>query len=135
MKRLATALCLAMAATVAQADETWSTQMGTMIWETDQDDNAIWLLQDQLAGRTIRFVVPGLAADMMGGRGSYHGVWIADKGDIHCDTAMVDPLGQASTRWGTFVITFVNDRFPSDWAGVMGACLETPTTPLSGVAP
>ncbi|MCB1361890.1 MAG: hypothetical protein H6899_08605 [Rhodobacter sp.] len=124
---------LALCATPALADEVWTTPMGPVAWETDLGANAVLRL-DQPDGRVVRLIVPGLATDVMGGRGSYTGVWVSSRGDEACATEMVDPLGGKSPYWGTFTLTFVHDAFPSDWAGVYGSCLDTPDRPVAGVA-
>lgn len=116
------------------ADEVWQTAYGMIAWEADSGDTAILRLDDLENGRTVRLYVPGLAADVMGGRGAYTGVWIADQGADTCVTQMTGPDGYKSDQWGTFTITFVGTEFPSDWAGVFGACLDSQDLPISGVA-
>lgn len=132
------ATALLLTAGAASADETWDTDFGLMIWESDMDATAVLLLTDDTGG-TTRFFVDGLAADMNGGRGHYTGVWIAagkaEDSGVSCGVAMVDPLGESSMTWGRFQITFVSPEFPSDWAGTWGACTDQPLTPIAGVAP
>lgn len=133
---LAAAFCLT--AAPALADEAWDTGFGRLIWETDIGDTAVLLLDDQGRDRSVRMFVPGLPAHVMGGRGYYEGIWIASQKDgaqgPGCGLAMIDPMGGASTEWGTFQITFVNEEFPSDFAGSFGDCLEPRVNPLSAVA-
>lgn len=115
------------------ADEAWSTAYGDIAWMDGSEGTAILHLADTANGRRVHVYVPGLEDDMMGGRGAYHGVWIADRGDDACITQMTGPDGYKSTHWGQFTLTFVADAFPSDWAGVFGNCLDTPMMPISGV--
>jgi len=121
--------------TSALADETWQTAYGEVAWMDHNGGTAILHLEDSSFGRHVRMYVPGLQDDMMGGRGSYHGIWVGDSGDADCQMQMVGPDGFGSNYWGQFVITFVRDAFPSDWAGVVGNCLDVPMSPISGIAP
>ena len=122
----------AFGAVPALADEVWDTNLGEIAWEESQGDTAILRMGD--GDGLLRLIVPGLARDTMGGRGAYTGVWIAAESDTPCVTQMVDPLGGKSEFWGTFTITFVNDDFPSDFAGVYGTCLDTPSMPVQAHA-
>lgn len=131
--RVALSLALAALSSPAFADEMWSSSYGPVIWETDLGTTAVLLLQDTDSGVGIRLLVPGLAADMSGGRGTYTGVWVSTEGEQPCVSEMVDPVGgYTSPYWGTFTLTFVHDSFPSDWAGAFGACLDLRTVPFSG---
>ena len=123
-----------LAASPALADEIWTTALGQVAWETDIDTTAVLRLDGEDGVQVIRMFAPDLAADVMGGRGTYTGVWIANVGDTACVVDTVDPLGGKSAYWGTFTITFVHDAFPSDWAGTYGNCLDTPLMPIAGVA-
>ena len=116
----------------ALADEVWNSNIGEIAWEESLGDDAVLRLGD--GDGLMRMIVPGLARDTMGGRGAYTGMWIAAEGDVACATQMVDPLGSKSEFWGTFTITFVNDGFPSDFAGVYGLCLDSPTMPIQAHA-
>ncbi|MCB1407194.1 MAG: hypothetical protein KDK01_13310 [Rhodobacteraceae bacterium] len=130
----ATLMGLTGLATTSLADEVWSTAYGEVAWMDSTEGTAILYLDDTENGRTVHIYVPGLQDDMMGGRGAYRGVWISDGGDDECITQMTGPDGYKSTYWGQFTLTFVTGDFPSDWAGVFGACLDLPTVPVSGVA-
>ena len=135
MRRLSLALAApaVLLALPAQADELWSSTHGMIAWETDLGETAVLRLDDQGAGRVVRMLLPGLAADMTGGRGAYLGLWIADSGDRPCLTEMVDPVSGIKTpHWGTVTLTFLQPHFPSDWAGVYGHCLSIAAEPLTG---
>lgn len=134
---LAALLAAPIFAAPALADEAWETNLGYVIWEDTQGDDAILRLftGEGTSGPETRMIVPGLGADMGGGRGSYHGVWVSVDSDVPCATQMIDPVSNAKTPyWGSFILTFVGDSFPSDWAGVYGNCLETPNLPMQAHA-
>lgn len=124
------------AASPSVADESWTSNFGPVLWESDSGEIAILRLDDINNGHTVRLYVPGLAADVMGGRGAYWGYWIADGGDNAdmCSAQMTGPDGFKSSYWGQFTITFVSPDFPSDWAGVFGACFEEQTVAVTAVA-
>lgn len=117
----------------ALADELWSTSWGRMAWETTLGETAVLTVAATDTEATLRLFVQGLARDVEGGRGSYIGVWMADRRDGACAVSVVDPVGGKSTAyWGTFRITFVDERFPSAWSGVWGDCVDAPTNAISG---
>ena len=138
MRKLFAGLCLGVGVSLSAApllaDEAWDSNFGPVIWEADFGDTAVLMLEDTESGRIVRLYVDGLAADVMGGRGAYQGIWIASAGDEACTVQVVGPDGFKSNQWGQFVITFVGEDFPSDWAGVYGTCLETPTNAVTAVA-
>lgn len=130
-------LCLALTATLlaapALADEVWNSALGPITWETDLGETAVLRLDEAATGGVVRLLVPGLAQDVNGGRGAYSGLWIADTGETACLADVIDPVsGAKSSYWGTFTLTFVGTAFPSDWAGVWGACLDTQFEAISG---
>lgn len=128
-------LSLAAVAAPALADEVWVSQHGPIVWETDIGTTAVLRLDDEESGVSIRLFVPGLAADVAGGRGTYTGVWVAPEGPDTCVTDMVDPVEEfASPHWGTFTLTFMAESYPSGWAGAFGPCLDLRTQPISATA-
>ena len=133
---LFTALALSVVAAPAVADEAWQTNMGPIIWEQTMGPDAVLRLYsgDDESQVDVRMIVPGLGDDMMGGRGTYTGLWVAYDGDVACSVEMVDPLGGKSAYWGTFTLTFLEDGFPSDWAGAYGECLNPPSAPIQAHA-
>jgi hypothetical protein len=117
----------------ALADEMWTTSWGQMAWEADLGETAVLTVAATDTEPTLRLFVQGLARDVMGGRGSYIGVWMADRRDGGCAVRVVDPVGGKSTAyWGTFRITFVDEGFPSAWSGVWGECVDVPANAFSG---
>ena len=129
-------LAAVVAAAPALADEAWETNLGFVVWETTLGPDAVLRLfaGEGTSGPVIRMAVPGLGDDMLGGRGSYTGVWTASEGDVPCVTEMIDSFGGKTRYWGSFTITFVSPDFPSDWAGQYGDCLETPDTTIQARA-
>lgn len=123
---------IALSAASALADEMWDTTWGRMIWETDLGDTAVLMVAAEGTEPMMRLFVEGLAAHVSAERGSYIGVWTADRRDGGCAVAVVDPVGGRSTAfWGTFRLTFVEGQFPSAWAGVWGECADAPTNALA----
>tara|TARA_R110002073_G_scaffold330703_1_gene514716 strand:+ start:1052 stop:1492 length:441 start_codon:yes stop_codon:yes gene_type:complete len=125
-----------LSAAPAMADEMWDSALGPILWDSDLGDVAIWRLDDLTNGTVVRLYLPGLAADVSGGRGAYRGFWLAEGGDPAeaCLTQMIAPDGMKSLFWGQVTLTFVRPDFPSDWAGVVGQCFDTPSMPLAGAA-
>lgn len=121
---------LGLGASPVMADEAWNTSLGTVAWMDNIGDMAMLGTED---GST-RIFLPGLAGDVMGGRGAYDGYWTADGAADDCGMQMIDPAGHKARAWGRVVITFVNPGFPSDWAGVYGHCFDEPSLPISGTA-
>ncbi|MFN4099843.1 MAG: hypothetical protein ACK4GT_08705 [Pararhodobacter sp.] len=136
MRLLPAVVLAALAATTpALADEAWDTIYGPLQWETDIGDIAVLNLfgEDVPSPAFMRFFVNGLAADVSGGRGLYHGYWTATGGDIGCSAQLIDDLGTKTPYWGRFSIQFVNSDFPSSWTGLMGDCFDDPEAIVSGV--
>lgn len=134
---LAALLAAPIVATPALADEGWESNLGYIIWEDTQGADAVLRVftGEGTSGPEFRMVVPGLGGDVMGGRGAYRGVWVASTGDERCLTEMLDPVTGSKTRyWGSFVLTFLGDGFPSDWAGVYGTCLNAPADAITAHA-
>ena len=132
-------LCVAAAAVLAGApalaDEAWMTQLGRIYWDTSDGAMAVLALEGDGGSVAARIYVPGLAGDMMGGRGTYHGYWIAaPDGSAGCGAQLSGPDGWKSPLWGQVTISFVNDAFPSDWAGFYTECFGTDPMSLSGTA-
>lgn len=128
--RLTAALLCALLALPAQADEQWDSDWGQLEWERDIGSVAVFRRTGEPG--LMRMFVEGLAEDVSGGRGTYSGVWINDRGAERCPVAVVDPVGGAATPyWGTFRLTFVETGFPSAWAGVWGLCTDTPTRAIA----
>jgi len=135
MRPILTALAATLlAAAPALADEAWTSGYGPIIWEADIGETAVLRLDETGSGSVIHFLVPGLARDVSGGRGTYQGLWIASQGEVPCLTDMVDPLtGAKSPYWGSFTLTFLRTEYPSDWAGAFGNCFDAQTDPLVGI--
>lgn len=126
---------IATMAASAQADETWTSAVGIIEWETEVGGTAVFRFATPgTKNATTRIFVEGLVADVGGGRGSYSGYWTDDSNRKVCDAELIDPLGTRTRRWGRFEITFVRDEFPSNWNGRYGDCFNNPTKTLNAVA-
>ncbi|WP_323036123.1 hypothetical protein [Pararhodobacter sp.] len=128
------ATALAVAITPAMADETWITDRGTLVWQDTLGDTAVLEMNTDAGLRLVAYV-PGLGRDMLGGRSTYHGYWLANQGDAACEAQLTGPDGEKSHYWGTFTMSFVRDGFPSDWAGTSGSCFDPQETTISGQVP
>lgn len=128
------ATVLAFALTPAMADETWLTDVGTLVWQDTMGETAVLEMNTDSGMRLLAYV-PGLGRDVMGGRGTYHGYWLANEGDEACDVMITAPDGEKSYYWGTFTMSFVRPDFPSDWAGTSGTCFYPHETTISGQVP
>jgi hypothetical protein len=134
-KAISAALAGVLTAAPAMADEAWMTQLGFMFWETSRDTMAVLAVEGEDGAVTSRVYLPGLAGDMMAGRGTYQGYWIArPDGATGCGVQLTGPDGWKSPLWGQVTISFVNDAFPSDWAGFYTECFGAERIPLSGLA-
>lgn len=132
MRKLAISIaCAALMAAPAVADETWKTDIGTMIWEDDYDGGAIFMIE--ISGKPARFYIEGLRGDDET-RGNYKGYWINTDDEQMCTSQLTGPDGTKSRTWGRVSLTFLDPAFPSDWVLLAGDCLEEPSIPLTGRA-
>ncbi len=132
MRKLAACLLATMmVATPAVADETWKTGFGVIEWEKDYDGGAIFKLQTG-KGDFTRYYVEGLTTN--GDRSHYEGYWIRQGGEPICSAELVGPDGTRSKNWGRISLTFVKDKFPSDWTALTGLCVGEPLDVLTGIA-
>lgn len=119
--------CAAMLAAPAAADEAWQTDYGEIIWETNYDGGAIFMI-DLGAGKVGRFYIEGFGVDEP--RGMFRGYWISTQEENMCSSQLTGPDGTASQTWGRLTLTFMSPDFPSDWAMLTGDCFAEPDEPL-----
>jgi hypothetical protein len=132
----AAVIVLAAGAAPALADEVWSTPFGDMQWEITLRDMAVFnLYGDGVAPSEMRLFLPGLQADVMGGRGHYSGFWTAESGEPACSAALTDPMGTTTYDWGRVELTFDSPEFPSSWTARFGTCFGEPEETFRGVTP
>lgn len=125
-----------LSAALALADEMLSGAPGPILRDSDLGDVAIWRHDDATKGTVVRLYLPGLAADVSGGRGVYRGFWLADGGDPAeaCLTQMIAPDAMKTLFWGRAALTFVRPEFPSDGTEGVGQCFDPRSMLLAGAA-
>ncbi len=118
----------------AIADEQWTSNGKTIIYELDEGNMAVLSVD----GTTL--YVEGLAG-VSEDRGTYAGVWMLDEtpmietdaGEVvpaeGCGFSMLRPgkSGEVSEYWGQVEITFIDANFPSVWIGYFGDCFDPPS--------
>lgn len=132
MRKLLTTLAMAAAlAGPAMADETWTTDFGTIEWEKGYDGGAIFRVELE-KGKFARFYIEGLRPE--GARGNYTGFYINTADEQMCASTLIGPDGTSSRTWGRLSLTFVDKGFPSDWTMLTGECMGEPNEVLTGKA-
>lgn len=115
----------------ATADEQWTSDGKTIIYELDEGDMAVLSVD----GTTI--YIEGLAG-VYQDRGTYGGIWMLDEAPMveneagelvpaeGCGFSMLRPgkSGETSEYWGQVEITFIDANFPSVWIGYFGDCFD-----------
>ncbi|MBV6657678.1 MAG: hypothetical protein KI785_07930 [Devosiaceae bacterium] len=116
----------------AQADETWDTPAGTMVYLEDTKDMAIWEVASPQDGLT-RLYFPGLQGNF-DNRSVHQGFWVRDTGN-ECRASLTGPDGHSGQSWGEVTLVFHDSGFPSNWTMLIGSCFEGPSEPLAGQSP
>jgi hypothetical protein len=133
-KLLASAALAASALTgLANADETWSTEIGTVVYESDlPNGQAVWSYPVEGSEWRGRAFIVGLAGAFED-RTGYTGYWMeagSDDGKSGCEVEVRDPETEnTSDVWGRIKIAFVDD---GTWVALRGDCFEEPTDMLVG---
>ncbi len=125
------------------ADESWTSNIGNIIYEEDTNNTAIFLLATPgKIGEKTRLFIRNLVPDLLGTRTTYSGYWTdTSKGEL-CEASMTDPLGTTTKKWGRFKITFektakpqkAGEFTPWNWTGQTGDCFDEPTRKITAVA-
>ncbi|MDJ0922793.1 MAG: hypothetical protein QNI84_16825 [Henriciella sp.] len=125
------ALAAVLTCGVASADETWMTEMGEVIYETDLANGMAVLsypVDDEVRGLAY---IAGLAGEYTD-RTGYEGVWMeppSTKGG--CDIEIAAPeTGEISNTWGRVRVVFVDPDFPGTFVAMRGNCFNEPTEML-----
>jgi hypothetical protein len=114
------------------ADEVWDSDLGTVVYEKDLGDWAVWSFEDSAGGNPGRIFLEGLAG-VFSGRGSYSGYWmIYDEAEGPCTESQPDIEGGESHNYGTIELTFLDPDFPSRWRAQWGVCDEAPSQEWTG---
>lgn len=118
----------------AMADEQWTSDGKTIIYEAEEGDLAVFSFD----GTSI--YIEGLAG-VYEDRGTYSGVWMLDEVPMvlnetgesvpaqGCGFSMLRPgkSGEVSQYWGQVELTFIDADFPSVWIGYFGDCFDPPS--------
>lgn len=123
--RLALALA-ALTATQALADESWDSDAGRIVYQTEVGDAAIFSFTHP-GGTEASLVIPGLAGNYAN-RGTHDAYWIA-QAPGSCGASLGFD-GQSSTHWGRATLVFDKPDFPTSFTLLLGDCLDAPTTGL-----
>jgi hypothetical protein len=125
------------------ADESWTSNIGYIIYEDDTNNTAIFLFATPgKIGEKTRLFIHNLVPDLLGTRTTYSGYWTdTGKGEL-CEASMTDPLGTTTKKWGRFKITFekaakqqkAGEFTPWNWTGYTGDCFDEPTRKITAVA-
>lgn len=102
------------------ADETWSSDMGQIIYEDDVDGAAVFSFTNVDGSRAV-VVIRGVEENY-DDRGVHDGFWIG-QGAGYCIGAM-SIGGQPSYQWGRALISFETPAFPSSFTMTLGDCFD-----------
>jgi hypothetical protein len=127
---------LAIAALVcgaSYADETWTTEIGTVVYESDlENGQAVWSYPVEGSQWRGKAFLVGLASEYTG-RTGYTGYWMeagSADGQSGCEVEVRDPeTDGTSDVWGRIKLAFVDD---GTWVALRGDCFEEPTEMLVG---
>jgi hypothetical protein len=114
--------CVALLATAASADESWTSSIGDIIYEAEIDGVAIFTYPaPNVEGGVGRLYFPGLAGNYEN-RGSHTGYWIAPGDAGACPATLTGADGVASKDFGSLLIVFHEPGYPTGWTLVSGTC-------------
>ncbi len=107
-------------ATPAVADEVWTSDMGQVVYQTEENGAAI-LSFTNVDAYPATLVIPGLAGNYSD-RGVHDAYWIG-QGAGYCDAFLTIPgSDQPSTNWGRAVVSFDQPSFPTGFTMTLGDC-------------
>jgi len=130
-------MALAMGATlvsgIATADETWATEIGTVIYESDlENGQAVWSYPvegSEWRGKAFLVEFAGEYENRTG----YTGYWMeagSAGGKSGCEVEVRDPeTDGTSDVWGRIKVAFTDD---ATWVALRGDCFDEPTEMLVG---
>lgn len=128
-------LLIAALAAPTLADEVWTSDAGTIIYEKDIGSTAVFSYATPgVKNAETRLFIKGLTSDVYGAnrvRGSYTGYWIDNSGRQTCEAALISPMGVGSRSWGSFQITFRRSGSWWAWTALLGDCFEKPSRRLT----
>jgi hypothetical protein len=136
-KLIITAMLAGLCATLAMADEVWSSNFGDIIYERDLDNGMAVLsypLEDYEDQRGLIYVF-GLAGQYEG-RGRYDGIWIEpfEMSDPKlCEVAISNPETEdPEYKWGRVELIFANPDYPGTFVAQGADCFEDPIDVVIG---
>ncbi len=117
----------------AQADETWATTSGSVIYEVDIGDIAVLSFPGGAAPQLVgadraRVLFPGLGGNFEN-RAIHDGYWVSQGAPI-CSANLTTAEGVTSQRWGRARIIFDRPAFPTGFTLLLGACFDEPEQAL-----
>lgn len=136
----ATIAALALLATPALADETWTNPAGQLVYEADMGHIAVLsfpigatpLAQAGGAPRA-QVYFPGLGGNF-DNRSVHDGYW-AMPGTPVCTASLTTPDGTSTQTWGRARIVFDRAAFPTGFTMLIGSCLDDPAFPIRADLP
>ncbi|MEM8740757.1 MAG: hypothetical protein AAGE13_04600 [Pseudomonadota bacterium] len=128
------AVLLGLAGISAQADETWTTDEGQLVWiETWGDLAGLEITNPN--GTAVHIVVDSLGQNH-DDRGVSTGIWYAvgNLGLADCPYSLHNPITRSeATSWGRIRLTFTHPRWDrADFVGLIGQCNDTPEERFDG---
>lgn len=108
---------------ISYADEVWHSTYGTVIYQDEIRDIAIWSYNWEDSKNYI--YIHGLAG-VYENRGSYSGVWVQPNSEQRCKQYIVLHTGEKSHYWGKINLTFIDPNFPSHWQASWNYCEKEP---------
>ncbi|MDA7424845.1 hypothetical protein [Thalassococcus lentus] len=127
MHRLILAAALALTTTAAMADETWSSDMGEIVYLDEQDGAAIFTFTN-VDGTPARLVIPGLAGNYSN-RDTHRAYWTG-VGPNNCGALLSEPGQAPSANWGQALISFDKPAFPTSFTLTLGWCFDPLSTAI-----
>jgi hypothetical protein len=123
------AAVIALLAMPTLADEVWDSDMGPIVYESEEGDAAIFSFTN-VDAYSATLIIPGLAGNFSN-RSTHDAYWIG-QGSGECDAFMSRNGVPASSQWGRAQLVFDKPAFPTSVTVVLGFCEETPTIVLRG---
>jgi hypothetical protein len=111
-------LAIAIGISPAIADEVWSSDYGSVVYQADRGKTAIWTYGDSARGAIF---IEGLAG-RFSSRGTYDGYWSQYSSKVRCDTYREGRDGKPTYYWGSFRVKFLESEFPARWSATFGYC-------------
>jgi len=133
MTRLFAALAVLVLAVPAFADESWTTEFGDVIYETEIGDVAVWSYPSANGKGRGWLYFPGLAGNY-DDRSVHEGYWIEEV-QTGCSAELIAVDGRRSHYWGRVLLVFDRAAFPTGWTALGGDCFEEPWAPVRGDLP